>query len=114
MRTQIGARTSQDRSQGDKRRVDHDRIEAAGKRIVGKVAKIGSLDDRYARIVAQSPIELTVSDINGSNVLGSALQEAIGETASRRTNVERFQTGYVERKKLERAIQLLSTPAHET
>ena len=44
-----------------------DDVETFRKRVVGEAAKVDALHDAHARIVAQSPVELAVSDVDRGN-----------------------------------------------
>src|ERR1700729_1629587 len=48
-----------------------------------------AVDYGYAWIGAQAPVELAVGDVERDHVRGAALEQAVGEAASRGANVER-------------------------
>jgi hypothetical protein len=53
------------------------------------VTDIGPFHHDHARIIAQYPCQLTVSDVDGIDTLGPALQEHIGEATGRGADVHR-------------------------
>ena len=52
-------------------------------------AGVAPLDHGHPRIVAQPPVELAVGDVDRDHVRRAPLQQAVGETARRRADVER-------------------------
>ncbi len=55
-----------------------------------QVARVEVLEDHDARIVAQSPIELAVADVERDHARRPALQQHVGEAAGRGADVERL------------------------
>ncbi len=64
----------QDRAQRNERRIGGDQVERFARKSVGcKCSKIRSFHHRNARIVAQSPIQLSVTDVDRHHMRGAAL-----------------------------------------
>ena len=69
------------------------------KSVVAEQPEVRALHDANARIVAQAPVELPVSDVDGGHVLGAALQQTVGEPAGRGADVERIGAADVDAKR---------------
>src|ERR1700722_1143941 len=82
--------------------------------IVGsiEIARVHTFFHDYARVVAKSPIELTMADIDGPDVLGTALEKTIRESAGRCAHVEAGPSGHIDRKMIERGGELESSTAY--
>ena len=70
------------------------------------MAGIEVLDDDDARVVADLPVELPVTDVQRDDARGAALEQDVGEAASRRADVERLASGDVDAEGVERVRQL--------
>ena len=65
--------------------------------------------ERHHPLVAPKPIgELAPTDVDGIDPRGAALEQDVGEAAGRRADVERDQSGRVERERVERGDQLVA------
>jgi hypothetical protein len=71
-----------------------------------QIAGVDAFVNDHARIVAQLPIQLAVTDIDGVHAGGSALQQAIGEAAGGGSHVQADATAHVDREMIQRAGQL--------
>ena len=56
-----------------------------------QLADVGALHDDDALVVAQPHVELAVAHVDGVDARGAALQQAVGEAAGRRADIERDQ-----------------------
>src|SRR5439155_9238165 len=63
--------------------------------------RVDSLAQDHARIVAEFRVELTVSDVDGVDLRGTELEEAVGEAAGRSSDVETDETARVQVERLE-------------
>ena len=86
------------------RRIDRARLE---------LAHVRALHHRDARVVAQRPRELTAADVDRDDVRGAVPQQAVGEAARRRADVDRAGAGDVDRERGERARELRAAARHE-
>ena len=75
------------------------------------MARIDVFENHHARVVAQPPVELSVPDVEGDDLPRAALQQHVGEAASRRADVERVPAGDVDAERLERVGQLQAAAA---
>ena len=69
-------------------------------------ARVRALDDDHAWIIAQTPVELTVTDVEGNDSGRAALQEHVGKAAGRGADVERLATVHRDAKRIECVRQL--------
>ena len=69
-------------------------------------ARVGALHDDDARVDAELVRELPVPDVDGDDPRGAALQQAIGEAAGRRPEIEATKAAHVERERVERPREL--------
>ena len=76
------------------------------------VSDVGALDHRDALVGSKRPRELPVADVDGNHVRGAALEQAVGESAGRRADVDRRDPGDVEPEGIERAGELHSAARH--
>ena len=77
------------------------------------VHRIGSFHHRDARIVSQLPIEHAVAGVHGIHFFGSALQQAIGESAGAATQVGTDAVGDIHTKCGQRVIEFLPGAGNE-
>ena len=77
------------------------------------VADVRALDVRDPVVGAQPLVQLAVADVDGDDVTGAALQEAVGETAGRCPGVERQLSGDVDAERGQRVVELLTAAADE-
>ena len=97
----------QDVPQRDERHIDgHDLDRAPGRSAGVRCAGIEVLDDDDARVGAQLPVDLPVTDVERHDACGAALQQHVGESAGRRADVERLASGDVDLEGVERVGQL--------
>ena len=83
---QVGKWLGQGQRKGDKGHIDNQQVHRLGQ-LEGK-ARVQLLDADDAGIAAQGVGELAVAHVNGVDAGCAALQQAVGETAGRRANVE--------------------------
>ena len=62
------------------------------------------------RVLAEFPVDQAIPDVNGVDALGSPLQEAVGETPGRTTDVKRDQTAWLDGERVEGGRQFFSGP----
>ena len=95
-RDDVGARSQQRRhagkdvTQGDERDIDRDDVDRAWEMRRLERAGVRALDDHHAGIVAQTPVELAVTDVEGHHARRASLQQHVGETAGGRADIERL------------------------
>jgi len=75
------------------------------------MADVRAFDDRNARIFPQLPGQLAVGDIHGEHCSCARLQEAVGEAAGGCPDIQSSHSFYVQRKKIQRPLQLQSAAA---
>jgi hypothetical protein len=71
---------------GDEGDVHDEERRGLGERL--EFAGVGALDDVDARVIAKADGDLAVADIDGGDVGGAVLEQAIGEAAGGCTNIE--------------------------
>ena len=59
----------------------------------GEVANVKSLQHRHSLIVADPRMELAVTYVEGNDMVGATLEQAIGESTRRGAGVEHSPTG---------------------
>ena len=77
-----------------------------------KKARIGTLHEADARVVAQLHGNLAEAGIDGGDMRRAVLQQAVGESASRGANVEAGSARYGDLPVVERRRQLEAAAAH--
>ena len=75
-------------------------------------ARVDALEHGHARVVAQRHGELAVRDVERDHMGGAALEQAVGEPAGRRADVERVAARRVEPEAVERVRQLDPAAGH--
>ncbi len=75
-----------------------------------EVPRVGALHDRDARVLAQPPVELAVAHVQGDHARRPAAQQAVGEPAGGRAEVEGVDAGDVDGQGVERARELEPAP----
>jgi hypothetical protein len=66
------------------------------------------------KVLAQFPVQLPLSHIDGVHLNRAALQQAVSETASGRTEVSTNPTGYIDVKAFKGGFQLVATARYIT
>jgi SAM-dependent MidA family methyltransferase len=110
-----GFHRRKDLSQGDERTVGYrqiERHERCRKMAFGQMAGIQSLVDPHPWVLPKFPGELTLSNIDGIHRGDTVLQEAIGESAGRRSEVEGPPTGYLQLEGQEGMFEFEAAAAH--
>ena len=79
----------QDLAQRDERDVDDDQVRRVRELLGRERAGVDALDHGHARVLAQAPVELAVGDVERDHVRRAALQQAVGEAAGGRADVQR-------------------------
>ena len=103
-----------DGAQRDERDVDDAEVGRGGSICVElDVAHVGALQHRDAIVGAQRPRELAAPDVERDHVVGAPLQQAVGETAGRRPDVETAPALHVERERVERGRELQAASRDE-
>ncbi len=92
--------------QGDEGDVDDDQIRAV-REVAGRDrAGVGALDHGHALVLAQAVVELAVGDVERDHVGGAALEQAVGEAAGGRADVQRATAREVDPQRVERVGEL--------
>ena len=73
--------------------------------------RIGFFHHDDAPVLAKLPGELSPADVHGINLRRAVLEQAIGEAAGGRAEVERDQPGHVELKMFERVFEFVAAAA---
>ena len=87
------------------------RDEKIDRRKFGEVARIDSLEQGDPRVLAQLHVELRPPDVDGDHRGGTALEQAIGESAGRGAKVEAAETGRVYAECVEGGFKLVAATA---
>ncbi|MPN47443.1 hypothetical protein SDC9_195045 [bioreactor metagenome] len=74
-------RRRQHNRQRNKRNVNADKIDRFGNIGLGEMTHIGALPIDHARILTQTPGQLTITHIKGVNLAGTILQHTVGKSA---------------------------------
>ena len=74
-------------------------------------SRVGFFHDDDAAVLAEFPGELALADIHGKNFGRAVLQQAVGEAAGGRAEVERDQAGHVQLKMLQRVFEFVAAAA---
>ena len=96
--------------QGNKGHVYHGEINRLGNERPVYVPDIGPLEQDDSRVLAEFPVDKAIPDVNGVDALGSPLQETVGETPGRTTDVKRDQTAWIDGERVESRRQFFSGP----
>ena len=91
----------QHEGQGNKGHVYHGEINRLGNEQPVYVPDIGPLEQNDSRVLAEFPVDQTISDVNGVDALGSPLQETVGKPAGRTTDIKRDKTACMDRERVE-------------
>ena len=75
--------------QRDERQVGHDDVDRTAGDGGRDVADVRAFDVRDPVVGPQPLVQLAVADVDGDDVTGAALQEAVGESSGRCPGVER-------------------------
>ncbi len=78
-----------------------------------KVACVAAFHDHDARVLAELPGQLAAADVDGEDAGGSVLEEAVGEAAGGRAEVDGGEAGGVDVESLESVFQLVTAAADE-
>lgn len=92
-RWDAGCDGRQDFFEGDEREVGDDEVDG---RQVRQVAGVDAFEEGDAEVLAKAVVELGLSDVDGDDVDGSVLEEAVGEPARRCSDVEAGEAGGVD------------------
>ena len=103
--------TRKDVPERDERHIDGDDIDERRHITRLQRARVGAFDDHDTRIVPETPVELTVADVERHHACGAALQQHISESASGRADVERLSAGDRDTEGVERVGELETAPA---
>ncbi len=106
-------RRGQHLPEGDEGDVEHDQVGSVRKLLATQGPGVPSLDHRHPRVGPEPPVELTVGDVDGHNVLDPALEQAVGESAGRGPYVEGQPSGDIEPEAGERVGELDPAPGDE-
>src|SRR4029077_5307028 len=98
-------------SQRDEGNIDYAKIDKVRDVLAREKSCVQFFHHHHARLVANFPGQLTVTDIHRVNFRRAALQKAIGETAGRCANVERDLAANIDLEKVQRAFQFERTSA---
>ncbi len=90
-------------AQGYERRVDDGDVAMAADGLRRQDPCVGPLHDENARVDPELVRQLAVAHVHGDDHGRTALQEAVGESARRRAEIEAARTSHVEPKRVERA-----------
>ena len=60
---------------------------SSGDLLVREIARVRALHTHHALVTAEPPVELTVADVHGVDLLRAVLQHTVGEAAGRRADV---------------------------
>ena len=93
------------------RDVAHCEVETPRVPFGGDVDDVRALEERHARVVTKRPVELGTADVDGKDMGGATGEQAVRKAARRAPHVHAFQTGNVERERVERALQLEAATA---
>jgi len=99
-------RRRQNRRETDKTRVAGNDVDRLGDLPARQRAGVQALMDDDARVLAQFPSELTMTDINGVNPARAALQQHVGKPAGRSADIQCGPTRYLDAKMIERMNEL--------
>ena len=97
----------------DERQVGDREIDRTAEVLRLEVAGVGALEHRDPRVGAQRPRELAAPDVDREHRRRAGLQQAVGEPAGRRTEVERPRARDRHREAVERGGQLLAAARDE-
>ena len=92
--------------QRDERDVARDELGRVRK--LGQVARVHALEDGHARVVAQPRMKLAVADVERDHVRRAVLEQAVGEAAGGRADVEAAQPVRGHAEGFERVLELLT------
>ena len=108
----LGKGRRQREPQRDEGDIGHDKIDGVFDR--DRVASVDPLVHDDARVLAQAPVELTLSDVDRVHADRAALKEHVGEAAGRRPDVDGDLAGDVEAERVQCAGELVTTPRDVT
>ncbi len=79
----------------------------------GRRADVRPFEHGHPLVVADARVELAVADVEGDDLGGAALEQAVGEPSGRGATVEHAQPGDVDGEVVECGIELLAAAADE-
>ena len=85
-----------DHAQRDERHVDDHDVDRPADRVRRRVADVRPLEHHDPRVGADARVQLAVADVEGDDLAGARGQQAVGEPAGRRADVERPAAGDVD------------------
>ena len=101
-----------DRPQGDERQVGHDEVDRSADGGGVERPDVGALAEIDALVVTKAFVQLAVADVDGDDLPGSALQQAVRESAGGRAGVEGPHTVDRDPESVEPGGQLLAAATH--
>ena len=103
---EAGGERREDLRQRDERHVHGRQVEEGGELFGGKLAGVLPFDDDDARVLAQFPRQLIVTDVDSPYARRAVLQQAVCEAAGGRADVQARLTSHVEVERAERRFEL--------
>ena len=79
-------------AKGNERDIDDDEVNGTGHIRWCQMAGVEPFDYHHARVIAQLPVDLAMTDVERHNPTGSALEQNVCEPARRRADIETFAT----------------------
>ena len=102
---------AEDLGQRDEGDVDRDERDRLGKAVGRQLPGVGLLHRHDPCVSAKRLGELTATDVDGVDAARTALQEHVGEAASRGSDVEADLTGWIDPERVERGRELVAAAA---
>ena len=103
-----GGSASRKRDEGE---VRHHEVNGLGQ--VEALTGVDALHDAHALVVAELPVQLTLPHVDRVDARRAALQDAVGEAAGGRADVEHDHPRHVDAEVVERTLELLAAAGHE-
>ncbi len=108
---EMSERRRQRDPQRNEREIGDDDVD--GLRQLEALAGVDPLHHPHALVAAQLPVQLSFADVDGVDAQDAALQQAVGEPAGRRSDIERNEARHVEAEIVQRALELLASARDE-
>ena len=102
-----------DGAQRDEGQVGDREVDRAADVLGLEVAGVGALEHRDPRVGAQRPRELTTPDVDREHRRRAGLEQAVGEPAGRRAEIEGPRARHRRPRSVERGGELLAATRHE-
>ncbi len=93
------------RGQGNKRYIDNSQVQRFWNLSGGDVSGIEPLDQYDTRVLTQFPVDLAVSHINSINFSSAVLEQTIGKTTGRHTDIGADHVGWIDLKALQPSLK---------